>query len=185
MPYAAITKNALANAMKQLMAEKPFLKISVGDICERCGMNRKSFYYHFKDKYDLVNWIFQTEFIEALKVPDYTSGWGLLADICQYLYSEKAFYNSALQYEGQNSFKEYFSSTIESILMIIVSDHFRSQEDSRFFITFFTDAFEAAIVRWLTMTPEIAPDEFVQKLKRVMMVMAEQINEGAQSPAKA
>ena len=69
--------------------------------------------------------------------------------------------------------------------MIIVSDHFRSQEDSRFFITFFTDAFEAAIVRWLTMTPEIAPDEFVQKLKRVMMVMAEQINEGAQSPAKA
>ena len=39
--------------MKALMEERPFAKISVGDICERCGMNRKSFYYHFKDKYDL------------------------------------------------------------------------------------------------------------------------------------
>ena len=35
------------------MIEKPFDKISVIDICEGCGMNRKSFYYHFKDKYDL------------------------------------------------------------------------------------------------------------------------------------
>ena len=44
--------------MKKLMKEKPFAKISVIDICEGCGMNRKSFYYHFKDKYDLVNWNF-------------------------------------------------------------------------------------------------------------------------------
>ena len=44
--------------------EQSFEKISVSDICERCGMNRKSFYYHFKDKYDLVNWIFDTEFVE-------------------------------------------------------------------------------------------------------------------------
>lgn len=44
--------------MKKLMEKKPFSKISVGDICEDCGMNRKSFYYHFRDKYDLVNWIF-------------------------------------------------------------------------------------------------------------------------------
>ena len=45
-------------ALKGLMAEMPFEKINVSQICERCGMNRKSFYYHFKDKYDLVNWIF-------------------------------------------------------------------------------------------------------------------------------
>ena len=55
MPDANITKSALASSMKRLMKEKPFTKISVIDICEGCGMNRKSFYYHFKDKYDLVN----------------------------------------------------------------------------------------------------------------------------------
>ena len=62
--HSSITKKALADALKQLMAEKPLQKISVGDICERCNMNRRSFYYHFRDKYDLVNWVFYTEFAE-------------------------------------------------------------------------------------------------------------------------
>jgi len=103
MAYSNITKTAMAEAMKKLMNEKPFSKISVGDICEWCGMNRKTFYYHFKDKYDLVNWIFQTEFLEMLRVQNYNSGWELLSDICKYLYSERGFYTNALQVEGQNS----------------------------------------------------------------------------------
>lgn len=57
MADSNITKRALAAALKELMEQKPFSKINVADICEKCGMNRKSFYYHFKDKYDLVNWI--------------------------------------------------------------------------------------------------------------------------------
>ena len=68
MADSGITKRALAEALKQLMEELPFSKISVADICEQCNMNRKSFYYHFKDKYDLLNWILDTEFLgTALK----------------------------------------------------------------------------------------------------------------------
>ena len=59
MADSNVTKRALATAMKQLMAKEPFSKISVGDICQVCQMNRKSFYYHFRDKYDLVNWHFE------------------------------------------------------------------------------------------------------------------------------
>ncbi|MCF0122134.1 MAG: TetR family transcriptional regulator [Lachnospiraceae bacterium] len=55
MPDINITKSALVFSMKRLMKEKPFKKISVIDICEGCGINHKSFSYHFKDKYDLVN----------------------------------------------------------------------------------------------------------------------------------
>ena len=57
MPYSNATKQAFADALRKLLEQKPFAKISVSHICEECGMNRKSFYYHFKDKYDLVNWI--------------------------------------------------------------------------------------------------------------------------------
>ncbi len=45
------------------MEEVPFDKIQMTDICDRCGMNRKNFYYHLKVKYDLLNWIFDTEII--------------------------------------------------------------------------------------------------------------------------
>lgn len=71
MSKSAITKKALAQALKELLAVKPLDKISVSDICEQCGMNRKSFYYHFRDKYDLVNWIYYTEFITVINAKDY------------------------------------------------------------------------------------------------------------------
>ena len=58
MPDSSLTKRALAAAIKDLMKEKPLVKISIADILERCQMNRQSFYYLFRDKYDLVNWIF-------------------------------------------------------------------------------------------------------------------------------
>ena len=171
MAYSNITKTAMADSMEALMEEKPFAKISVGDICERCGMNRKSFYYHFKDKYDLVNWIFQTEFLEMMQRRDYSSGWELLSDICAYFYAERAFYTNALQVEGQNAFRDYFAEAISSVLAEIMRDQIGPGEDSRFFVQFLTDAFQAAILRWLKQTPVLPPDEFLQKLESVMNIL--------------
>lgn len=168
MAYSNVTKTAMAEAMKALMAEMPFSRVSVGDICERCGMNRKSFYYHFKDKYDLVNWIFQTEFLEVLNVQDYTSGWGLIADLCAYFYKERAFYAAALRIEGQNSFSDFFSAALNAILPEVLRDPFETPEDSRFFFDFFTDAIKTAITRWLTETPPVPPEVFTERLRKTV-----------------
>ena len=59
-----ITKKALASSLKDLLSKYKFNKITIKDITENCGVNRQTFYYHFKDKYDLVNWIYYTEFIK-------------------------------------------------------------------------------------------------------------------------
>lgn len=48
MADSNITKSALASALKELMETTPFAKITVSDICAKCNMNRKSFYYHSK-----------------------------------------------------------------------------------------------------------------------------------------
>ena len=47
MPDSSITKQALAAALKSLMREMPFERVSVSHICQKCNMNRQSFYYHF------------------------------------------------------------------------------------------------------------------------------------------
>ena len=78
MADSNITKHALATALKELMEENPFNKISVANICEKCCMNRKSFYYHFKDKYDLVNWIYDMEFITIVRKKGHITGWNTL-----------------------------------------------------------------------------------------------------------
>lgn len=52
------TKIWIADTMKKLMAKKPIEKIRVTEICKEAQIERPTFYYHFKDKYDLVAWVF-------------------------------------------------------------------------------------------------------------------------------
>ena len=58
-----ITKETFARALQELLEERPLTKISVKDITEQCELSRNAFYYHFKDKYELINWIFYDDMI--------------------------------------------------------------------------------------------------------------------------
>lgn len=173
-----MTKNALAASMKKLMRKRPFEKISVSDICNDCGINRKSFYYHFRDKYDLVNWIFYVGFIEELNLSEYDSGWELMEDMCEYFYREKEFYREALKIEGQNSFKDYLIETATPIVGFFMQDILPHNDDDTFFISFVTDALLTSIVRWLSdgYDHEMDAQEFLSKIKNIILRLASNMN---------
>ena len=61
------TKRALEASLKKLLLQKPLNKITINDITEDCGVNRMTFYYHFKDIYDLVDWIMVEDAAKALE----------------------------------------------------------------------------------------------------------------------
>lgn len=168
MPDSSITKTALADSMKTLMEQKDFSKISVGEICEHCGINRKSFYYHFRDKYDLVNWIYYVDFLEHIHITNSDTGWSILSSICHYFYSESAFYRNALKIEGQNSFRDYFYETLSTYLKYLLQDIYREEKQQDFSILFYCDAFFAAIYRWLTAKNILPVDEFLSRLYKVL-----------------
>lgn len=96
MPEASITKRTLAASLKALMEGKPFEKVSIGEICDCCGMNRRSFYYHFQDKYELAIWIYETEFLGLVAQRDYDTSWAFLLDLCAYFHDNRAFYINLL-----------------------------------------------------------------------------------------
>ena len=50
-------KESNAYTFKDLLKEKPFNKITVNDIANKCDINRQTFYYHFQDIRDLIEWI--------------------------------------------------------------------------------------------------------------------------------
>lgn len=58
---AEITKLWIADKMRELMKHKPIGKIRVTEVCKAAEIERPTFYYHFKDKYDLVAWMFCTD----------------------------------------------------------------------------------------------------------------------------
>ena len=53
-----ITKMWIADKMREIMKHKSIDKIRVTEICKSADIERPTFYYHFKDKYDLVAWMF-------------------------------------------------------------------------------------------------------------------------------
>ena len=146
MPDSLITKKALASSLKELMETQPLTKISVGDICEKCGMNRKSFYYHFCDKYELVNWIFDTEFNEIRNRPGHIADF---EEICEYFYSDREFYRNALRMTGQNSFRDYFRTQIHPVIRELIGNLLDSEDDTEFLATFIADGTVSALIRWL------------------------------------
>ena len=170
-----ITKRALAAALKELMETEPFTKISVSEICKKCDMSRKSFYYHFKDKYDLVNWIYYTECVTSLQEKGYNNGWDLMDELCVYFYDNRVFYRKTLTVEGQNSFSEYFRDIIVPIIFDDVERIFGKDESNRFYVDFYADAFLAAIKRWLLDKDCIPSEEFVSRLKKCLLGISHNI----------
>ena len=173
------TKNALAASMKKLMRQKPFEKISVSDICADCGINRKSFYYHFRDKYDLVNWIFYVGFMGGIDTSGRRGGWDLLTQICRYFYSEKEFYRSALSFEGQNSLRDYIIEVLQPISDVFLEGIFPGYQEDRFIATFLSDSLLGSVTRWLSggYGKDIDADQFLERMKEIILRLARDLEE--------
>ena len=102
-PCAIKTKKKLAAALKELMKTAAFDKITVSDITEKCNVHRQTFYYHFQDRYELLDWIFYNEIVEP-----FTDN--ICADniqekflnIFETMSNDKQFYQNALKTNGDD-----------------------------------------------------------------------------------
>ena len=65
MPNRA--KEMLAESLMKLLARRTLDKITIQDIVDDCGYNRQTFYYHFHDIYDLIDWIFAAQTQELIE----------------------------------------------------------------------------------------------------------------------
>jgi len=158
--------------MKELMSKYPMEKIKIKDIVELCNMNRQSFYYHFRDKYDLVNWIYYTEFVAKLQDSPEEPGWELIERMCEFFYENRVFYSNALKVKGQNSFSEYFDEVMHPLIHSQIEDIFKDEPNQDFYTTFFADAIRVSITRWLLGGTKISPQEFVGLIKSAGTGMA-------------
>lgn len=111
------TKQALALALKELMAQRSIDKITIHDITERCGIRRQNFYYHFEDVYDLMRWMFQEEAVSLLQQHEGTLLWqeGLL-QLFRYIEENRAVCLCALRSVGRDHLKRFFETDIHNII---------------------------------------------------------------------
>ena len=152
-----LTKKALAQSLKELCAEKPLNKITVGELCERTGIRRQTFYYHFDDIADLVEWICQSEADVALKQNrDYTTWEEGFLDIFLLAKKEKSFVMNIYHSVSKDTLMRYLYHLTLPLLNHVVNEVATSlriqdiaQIDKDFIANFYTVSFVDIMVGWV------------------------------------
>mgnify|MGYP000127315419 CR=1 FL=1 len=154
MKEQTITKQAIVQSFKQLMKNKTFDKISISDITNACYLNRQTFYYHFQDKYELMNWIYYNEIflplVNELNKENYDDAFKGMFNT---MYQEKYLYANALSMSSEYGFKEYLYKVLEELVKSMVENK-KSQD-----IKFYTYGFVGTIIDWVQTGMKDSPDE--------------------------
>ena len=117
------TKTMIAASLKKFMTKKALGKITVSEIASDCNINRKTFYYHFEDIYDLLKWMLEQEAIEVVKnfdlLVDYEEAVYFVVD---YVKTNTHILNCAYDSMGREEMKRFLYNDFYSIAGSLVDD---------------------------------------------------------------
>lgn len=173
MGNMAITQNTIALQTKQLLRTKPIDKISVTTICENSGIDRKTFYRYFKDKYDVIDWIYYHDFFEDMAPQPEWNIWDYFSEITRQFYTDREFYANAFRYKGQNSFRDYGTELLLPIIHEEYGDLFQTPEEEHFFVCHALEWSYDACENWLNQKPCPTPEEFARNFKDLFSKFSE------------
>ena len=107
----------LAESLNELTEKHPIEKITIKEITDKAGVIRPTFYNHFQDKYELLEWIVKTELLEPM-IPLLQHEMLEQALVLMFTSIErsKTFYTKASKLEGQNSFESIVKNSLGEIL---------------------------------------------------------------------
>lgn len=166
---AQTTKKALAASLKKLLAEKPLDKITVIDIVEDCEVNRQTFYYHFKDIYDLVEWIYTYEASKALGDKKTYDTWqqGFM-QIFEYVLENKAFVINTYHSLSREYLENYLYNETYNLLIGVVEEKAVGMDvrddDKAFIANFYKYAFVGLMLEWINKGMKENPYSIIEKV---------------------
>lgn len=164
-----MTKHALASSLKKLLRQKPLEKITVMDITEDSEVNRQTFYYHFKDIYDLVEWIYTSEATKALGGNKTGDTWeqGFL-NLFEYILENKAFVKSTYHSVNKEHLERYLHNESYNLLSGVLEEFAEGMsvkgEDKAFIANFYKFAFAGLLLDWIDKGMKEEPQIIMDKL---------------------
>ena len=163
------TKRAIAASLKKLLKEKPLDKISITDITDDCEVNRQTFYYHFKDIYDLVEWIYTSEATKALDGKKTYDTWQQgFYQIFEYVLTNKAFVKSTYHSINREHLENYLYNETYNLLIGVVEEKAADLQirdsDKAFIADFYKYAFVGLMLEWVRTGMKEKPSEIIERL---------------------
>ncbi len=154
MPHTNTTKAALGESLKKLIQTKRLEKITINDLTADCGISRMTFYYHFKDIYDLVEWVCVEDGKRALKDKKTYDTWqDGVGQIFEAVLENKEFILRVCRSIGRERVERYLYKFTYDIIREVVEERCRGKgitEEQKDFITdFYKYGFGGIMLDWI------------------------------------
>lgn len=168
-----VTKRALEASLKNLLLKKPLDKITINDITEDCGINRMTFYYHFKDIYDLIEWCCVEDAKKALEGKKTYDTWqqGFL-QIFEAVLDNKPFILNVYHSVSREQVEIYLYKLTYDLLIGVVEEKSAGmnvrKEDKKFIADFYKYAFVGLMLDWVRHDMKGDPHRIIEDLSVVM-----------------
>lgn len=182
------TKTALSNTLKKLMETKPFSKITVSEIIADCGLNRKTFYYHFEDTRDLLRWTLRHEAINVVESFDFaTDNEQAILFVVDYLEQNQHMLNCVYDAVGSGELRLFLYEDFKKIARkIITTAEIQlgkriSEEYRDLLASFYTDGIVGIIIAWLNGKIKLNKTSAVKYITEILKGSLTGLIEGAES----
>lgn len=167
------TKNAIITSFYKLLEQKTFEKITVKDIVEDCGINRKTFYYYFADIYDLTEQILRleiTRFLDSLS--EDTSLEERILALFELIEKNKKAIRHIHNSSNKDEFEKYLFKVLYDVLISrikkICFDQNIKLDDALLMCDFYFEAFSGYILKWIG---EGMKPDYSDTVKRVCVML--------------
>ena len=170
---AQMTKRALEASLKNLLLQKPLNKITINDITEDCGISRMTFYYHFKDIYDLVEWSCMEDAARALEGKKTYDTWqeGFL-NIFRAVQANKPFVMNVYRSVSRERVEQYLKPLIHNLVLGVIEEKSAemavSEADKSFIAYFYEYAFIGIMLDWISENMKSDPKIIVERTSKLI-----------------
>ncbi|WP_019910949.1 TetR/AcrR family transcriptional regulator [Paenibacillus sp. HW567] len=167
------TKEAIFQSFMSLIAKKNFEDITINEIAEQANINRGTVYFHYQDKYDLLNKCIEENLNNIVSVTTTTDADGETIDliqssflpVIQYFEKNHSFYASMLSNKGIPVFRDRMLELITTHIKIHINMDGDNQNYSKEFITqFMASAFVGVIEWWILNNMPQSPEDVAEQL---------------------
>ena len=163
------TKNILATALVELSKHKSFEKITIADITQASGFNRQTFYYHFRDKYELLSWIYHQEAAHVFDKNINLENWhSYIRVLLIHIRNNRDFYTNTIR-SNESYFQEFVFNLTSDLFYRAIDTldlhHQLDASDKKFYSEFFSFGVSGVIINWIKSDMKESPEKVANALR--------------------
>ena len=167
------TKDDLGASLKKILLQKPLDKVTIQDLTADCGISRMAFYYHFKDIYDLVEWLCLEEATQALQGKKTYETWQEgLRQIFEAVLENRAFILNVYHSVSREQIENYLFHLTRDLIMGVVEEQSAgsglTEEEKIFIADFYKYSFVGIMLDWIRMGMKSDYGEIADRISLVM-----------------